>query len=220
MPMATLPTERRSFHTPHSHRGPYRRLTPAKTCLKSARPFAPAIPIRAPRATAGSTMSVNNVDTGAVLGVGSLRANLKFYATADPNRMPIRSVKINWGDNTDFVDPGVQNYYKNHDGGIDVNKNQPDCPLIIHLLKRQIPAILSRLLIRMCIRATLVPPTIPLIRITPISVWSKASRLRLYANGFCHRHWGATVLPVPISPTSVQPSRSFLPGTIASRSLE
>jgi len=77
--------------------------------------------------TAGSTMSVNNVDTGAVLGVGSLRANLKFYATADPNRMPIRSVKINWGDNTDFVDPGVQNYYKNHDGGIDVNKNQPDC---------------------------------------------------------------------------------------------
>jgi signal peptidase I len=72
-------------------------------------------------------MSVSNVDTGAVLGVGSLRANLKFYATADPNRMPIRSVKINWGDNTDFVDPGVQNYYKNHDGGIDVNKNQPDC---------------------------------------------------------------------------------------------
>ena len=67
--------------------------------------------------TAGSTMSINNVDTGAVPGVGSLRANLKFYATADPDRMPIRSVKINWGDNTDFVDPGVQNYYKNHDGG-------------------------------------------------------------------------------------------------------
>jgi hypothetical protein len=67
--------------------------------------------------TVGSTMSVNNVDTGAVTGVGSLRANLKFYATADPNRMPIRSVKINWGDKTDFVDPGVQNYYKNHDGG-------------------------------------------------------------------------------------------------------
>jgi len=77
--------------------------------------------------TAGSTMSINNVDTGVVTGVGSLRANLKFYATADKNQMPIRSVKIDWKDNTDFVDPGLQNYYKNHDGGIDTVKNTSNC---------------------------------------------------------------------------------------------
>ena len=65
----------------------------------------------------GSTMSINNTDTGALTAVGSFRANLKFYATANADQMPIRRVKILWGDGTDFVDPGLQNYYKNHDGG-------------------------------------------------------------------------------------------------------
>jgi hypothetical protein len=70
-----------------------------------------------PAAGATSQVSINNLSSGHVDGAGSLRANLKFYAVADSNHMPIRSVKVNWGDGTDGVDPGIGNSYKNHDGG-------------------------------------------------------------------------------------------------------
>jgi hypothetical protein len=64
-----------------------------------------------------SNLTINNVQaspTAFVYGTGSVRATLNFFAQADKDHMPIRSVKINWGDGTTLVDPGNVNFYKNH----------------------------------------------------------------------------------------------------------
>lgn len=66
-------------------------------------------------AGAANSLAINGSDTGYVAGNGSLRANLKFYAAADKNQLPIKSVKIDWNDGSDIVDPGSLNYYKNRD---------------------------------------------------------------------------------------------------------
>lgn len=58
--------------------------------------------------------TVNNLSTGAVYGRGSVRADLKFFAKANGNQMPIRNVTITWGDDSDAVDAGSSNFYKNH----------------------------------------------------------------------------------------------------------
>lgn len=58
-------------------------------------------------------ITINN-EPQYVYGSGSVRAALKFYASADPDHMPIRRVVINWDDSSSFVDPGNVNFYKNH----------------------------------------------------------------------------------------------------------
>jgi|GEM_PF-3798640 len=63
--------------------------------------------------------SVNGQDGGSVFGRGSLRATLQFFAYADFNHMPIRSVKIDFDStvvNGIDVNPGDFNYYKNRRG--------------------------------------------------------------------------------------------------------
>jgi len=60
-----------------------------------------------------ANITINN-EPQYVYGSGSVRAALKFYASADPDHMPIRRVVINWGDGSSFVDPGDVNFYKNH----------------------------------------------------------------------------------------------------------
>jgi hypothetical protein len=65
-----------------------------------------------------SGLTINGIGSGSVFGRGSLRADLKFYARADSDQMPIRSVRVGWNDPaSDNVDPGAFNYYKNHDSG-------------------------------------------------------------------------------------------------------
>jgi len=63
------------------------------------------------------SVAINNVSGGDVWGRGSLRADLKFFARADKDQMPIKGIKINWGDDpnvSDIIDSGTFNYYKNH----------------------------------------------------------------------------------------------------------
>ncbi|MEY4723252.1 MAG: hypothetical protein RLZZ324_765, partial [Candidatus Parcubacteria bacterium] len=59
-------------------------------------------------------ISVNGLTSGNVSGTGRLRAVIGFYASADPNHMPIRKKYVDFGDQSDPIDaPG---FYKNHRG--------------------------------------------------------------------------------------------------------
>lgn len=63
-----------------------------------------------------NNITINNQPSYS-FGSGSLRAHLQFDAHADTDHMPIRSIVIDWGDNTSVVNPDKQNYYKNHESG-------------------------------------------------------------------------------------------------------
>jgi hypothetical protein len=81
----------------------------------AAQAYAPAL--NTPPIPTINNVSINNVKSSAtafVFGAGSVRAALKFFARADNDHMPIRTVKINWGDGSTWVDSGNINFYKNH----------------------------------------------------------------------------------------------------------
>ncbi|RMD51027.1 hypothetical protein D6827_02995, partial [Candidatus Parcubacteria bacterium] len=65
-----------------------------------------------------NAFTVNSSDSGDISADGGyFRANLKFYAAADKNQLPIRRVIIDWGDGGDYTgSDGTDNYYKNHRG--------------------------------------------------------------------------------------------------------
>jgi hypothetical protein len=49
----------------------------------------------------------------AIIGVGVYSANVRFFAVADDNAMPIRRVEIDWGDDSDFQNEGINGMYQN-----------------------------------------------------------------------------------------------------------
>ena len=63
---------------------------------------------------ARDNLTVNGQSAGDVVGGGQLGVELKFYAYADNNQMPIRQIVVDWGDGT--VDGPFPGSYKNHRG--------------------------------------------------------------------------------------------------------
>ncbi len=65
----------------------------------------------------GSMPSVSNIKINGsgdpVNAVAPFKADLKFYAGADANHMPLRSIRIDWNDGTVY-DSGIYNSFKNH----------------------------------------------------------------------------------------------------------
>ncbi|MFA6130935.1 MAG: hypothetical protein WC730_01580 [Patescibacteria group bacterium] len=60
---------------------------------------------------------------------GFFRANVKFYAAADKNQLPIRRVLVDWGDGADEMTGSIEadNYYKNHRGLIVDSQSETYC---------------------------------------------------------------------------------------------
>ncbi len=52
-------------------------------------------------------------DPRGLIGIGNLQVNMKFFAAADDNKMPIRQVRVNWGDNSPIVNENQTGLYKN-----------------------------------------------------------------------------------------------------------
>ncbi len=71
-------------------------------------------------------ITVNDQDQGDILGTGSKRTTVSFFAYANSNQMPIRQIVVDWGDDYEGVIPwptdsqsgsvAKDNYYKNHRG--------------------------------------------------------------------------------------------------------
>lgn len=64
-----------------------------------------------------NAITVNNTNEGNIEADGGYyRANVKFYAAADKNQLPIRRVIVDWGDGSSSGSSDPDNYYKNHRG--------------------------------------------------------------------------------------------------------
>ncbi len=62
-------------------------------------------------------LTLNDQNEGNVVGSGFYRAQLKFYAGANKNQLPLRRVLVDWGDGTNIVgSTDDNNFYKNHRG--------------------------------------------------------------------------------------------------------
>lgn len=55
-----------------------------------------------------------NGTANAIIQPGSYSAVLKFFAFADDNRMPLRTVMVAWGDDSPIINDGRRGLYKNH----------------------------------------------------------------------------------------------------------
>lgn len=83
-------------------------------------------------------ITVNNVDTGDLSGLGSLSATASFFMYADKEQMPIRTLIMDWGDGVEFTSSDDwptdaqygsttgDNYYKNHRGMKSVGSRTED----------------------------------------------------------------------------------------------
>ena len=72
--------------------------------------------------------TINDRDTGTVLGSEAKHASIKFYAWADSNQMPIKNIRVDWGDGNhiganeawpltnQIGSTADTNFYKNHRG--------------------------------------------------------------------------------------------------------
>jgi hypothetical protein len=66
-----------------------------------------------------SGTKINSTESGYIAAVGSLKADLSFYAAADMNQLPLKNIKIWWGDEQSrdpAYDSGNNNFYKNRKG--------------------------------------------------------------------------------------------------------
>jgi F5/8 type C domain len=68
-----------------------------------------------PKPPSISEFTLNGAGTGYLPGRGSLHTDLKFFAWADPDQLPLKNVKIYWGGagSADYYDSGSNNFYKN-----------------------------------------------------------------------------------------------------------
>jgi hypothetical protein len=78
-----------------------------------------------------NTLTLNDQNSGDVIGSDFVRAYLKFYAAANENQLPIRRVIVDWGDEADRTDSmqgssSADNLYKNH-RGLDSGTDQSIC---------------------------------------------------------------------------------------------
>ncbi|HQF57028.1 MAG TPA: hypothetical protein PK831_00790 [Candidatus Magasanikbacteria bacterium] len=63
-----------------------------------------------------------------IVGIGSYTAKAKFFVFADTNKMPIKSIKINWGDGKGIYNDGMVGFYPNQ---------KPFCQVQTHCLVEQ-----------------------------------------------------------------------------------
>jgi hypothetical protein len=61
-------------------------------------------------------LTLNDQNEGDVEALSFYRAYLKFYAAADKNQLPLRTIIVDWGDNDQSGSDAPNNYYKNHRG--------------------------------------------------------------------------------------------------------
>lgn len=67
---------------------------------------------------ASHPMTINGQNEGSVIAEGGfLRATAQFFAFADPNQLPLRVVKMAWGEEDGAIlAPGLDDFYLNHRG--------------------------------------------------------------------------------------------------------
>lgn len=63
-----------------------------------------------------NAFTINTQDGGNISAIKFYRANLKFYAAADKNQLPLRRIIIDWGDGIESGSDADDNFYKNHRG--------------------------------------------------------------------------------------------------------